>query len=307
MKAKEINKAFLSLFGLLFAGVVSGAQPPPLPKHSPMPGGIAVVPLVLSTDTPPAVYFGSQRVLVKRNETGWYAIVGIPLETPPGMQTLTLTTKEGQIEQLFPVESKNYPVQHVTLRNKNYVEPSPDELARIERERTTLKKVFETWNEALAPELRFDPPVHGRISSMFGLKRVFNDQPRQPHSGLDLAIAEGTPVTAPASGEVIETGDFFFNGKTVFIDHGQGLITMYCHLRQINVSPGQLVMRGEKLGEVGMTGRATGPHLHWTVSLNNSAVDPLLFLSVASFSKPAVRPPAAQPVAATTARPSSSP
>jgi murein DD-endopeptidase MepM/ murein hydrolase activator NlpD len=121
-------------------------------------------------------------------------------------------------------------------------------------------------------------PVTAPVSSPFGLRRFFNEQPRKPHSGLDLAAAEGTPISAPASGKITDTGDFFFNGNTVFIDHGQGLVTMYCHLSKIDVEPGQTVNTGDIIGAVGKTGRVTGAHLHWSVSLNNTRIDPTLFL-----------------------------
>jgi len=105
---------------------------------------------------------------------------------------------------------------------------------------------------------------------------VFNGQPRQPHTGLDLTIAQGTPILAPADGVVVDVGDYFFNGNTVFLSHGQGLITMYCHLNDFAVKVGQQVRRGDTLGTVGMTGRATGPHLHWGVWLNHTWVNPEL-------------------------------
>ncbi|VAW79063.1 Peptidase, M23/M37 family, partial [hydrothermal vent metagenome] len=129
--------------------------------------------------------------------------------------------------------------------------------------------------------LRFVLPVHGPVSSPFGLRRYFNEQPRKPHSGLDLAAAEGTPIRAPAAGHISGTGDYFFNGNTVFIDHGQGLVTMYCHMSRIDVKPGQQVAAGETIGAVGQTGRVTGPHLHWGVSLNDARINPMLFLDEA--------------------------
>jgi murein DD-endopeptidase MepM/ murein hydrolase activator NlpD len=158
------------------------------------------------------------------------------------------------------------------------VEPTAEDLARIEREQEIIRRAFATWTEEPLSSLQCRLPVHGRISSVFGLRRFFNNEPRQPHSGLDIAAPIGTPVLAPLAGTVIETGEYFFNGNTVFLDHGQGLISMFNHLSRILVRPGVRVETGQKIGEVGMTGRVTGPHLHWTVSLNNSRVDPELFL-----------------------------
>jgi murein DD-endopeptidase MepM/ murein hydrolase activator NlpD len=127
--------------------------------------------------------------------------------------------------------------------------------------------------------LRFQAPVDGRRSGSFGLRRVFNGQARNPHSGMDIAAPTGTPVRAPAAGTVIDCGDYFFNGNTIWLDHGGGLLTMMCHLQTIEVAEGDGVEVGQRIASVGATGRATGPHLHWSVSLNRAMVDPALFIA----------------------------
>jgi murein DD-endopeptidase MepM/ murein hydrolase activator NlpD len=246
---------------------------------TPVPGGIATVPLPADAD-PGSLRYRDRRVLVTQMQDQAVAVIGIALGAKPGTHYLAARTRSGKPLQLsFQVVDKAYETQHITIKDNRKVNPEARDLERIGREQKQIKAALRHWSERAAVTLDFRAPVDGTTSSPFGLRRFFNEQPRKPHSGLDIAAPEGTPIEAPAPGTIIATGNYFFNGNTVFIDHGQGLVTMYCHLSRIDVEPGQQVVTGEVIGAVGMTGRVTGPHLHWGVSLNDARVDPRLFLA----------------------------
>ena len=263
------------LLAALLLPLVASAE---LPQANPVPGGIAIIAVGPENLPAPQVQFQKQRVLVVRANGLWQAVVGLPLSLDAGEQQVDISERGATRKLAFQVLAKQYEIQYLTLANKRQVDPTAEDLARIAREQALSNHAFATWSEVLADDLRFDLPAHGRFSSAFGLRRFFNNQARQPHSGLDIAAPEGTPVLAPAAGTVIDTGNYFFNGNTVFIDHGQGLVSMYNHLSRVSVKKGVRVTRGQRIGAVGKTGRVTGAHLHWTVSLNNARVDPMLFL-----------------------------
>jgi murein DD-endopeptidase MepM/ murein hydrolase activator NlpD len=262
----------------LFALLLPARCPAFTLDHTPVPGGIAVIRLPADAD-PASVRYGQRRVLVTRRDGDTYAIVGLTLDMQPGRYYLQAKTREKKPLRLaFEVSDKTYETQHITIEDKRKVNPEPRDLERIAREQKRIAAALARWSDDSAATLDLVKPAEGPLSSPFGLRRYFNEQPRKPHSGLDIAADIGAPIKAPAPGTVIDAGDFFFNGNTVFIDHGQGLITMYCHMSRIDVKPGQRVATGEVIGAVGSTGRVTGPHLHWSVSLNDARVDPLLFL-----------------------------
>jgi murein DD-endopeptidase MepM/ murein hydrolase activator NlpD len=266
-----------------------------LPQANPVPGGIAIITLGPEDAPAPQVTFQGQRVLITHQHGAWQAVVGLPLTLAPGEQQLTVVERGTARTLAFQVLSKEYETQYLTLANKRQVDPTAEDLKRIARDQMSINRAFAAWSEPGPDDLRFDLPAHGRFSSTFGLRRFFNNQPRQPHSGLDIAAPEGTPVSAPAAGTIIETGNYFFNGNTLFIDHGQGVISMYNHLSRISVKKGAHVERGQRIGAVGKTGRVTGAHLHWTMSLNNTRVDPMLFLSPAAQAGAPPSVPAAPP------------
>jgi len=268
----------LLLLGLtLLLPALAGAA---FPRAAPVPGGVAIVDLGPATGKMPMVLYGKRRVLVRMRNGRFEAVVGIPLSAQPGPARLRISAGGRQGWREFRITPKKYATQRITLKNKRMVNPNKKDLERIFREKKIILAALATWRDTPNVQTRFDLPVNGRLGSPFGLRRFFNGQPRKPHSGLDIAAPKGTPIHAPADGVVVTTGHYFFNGNTVFVDHGQGLVTLYCHLNDIAVQPGQRVARGDLLGHVGMTGRVTGPHLHWGVSLNNVRVDPKLFLDL---------------------------
>lgn len=250
-------------------------------EASPVPGGIALVNLgpQNADDTLPIVSWNDKHIAVVNEANGVLAIVGIPLSTGQGQQSLRVVDQNGLARQVpFMVKDMHYEEQRLTISNKRKVNPNPIDVQRINRENKRLKEVKSYHAERLLTQ-SFAWPLAGPVTSPFGLKRFYNDQPRRPHGGIDIAADEGTPILAPADGIVIEAGDYFFNGNCVFIEHGLGLQTFYAHMSQIDVQPGDFVSKGQRLGAVGQTGRVTGPHLHWSVGLNGTWVNPLLVLT----------------------------
>lgn len=246
--------------------------------NKPVQGGVAIIALNKEQVKPMAYYQGNPVLVLHEENKQWIAVVGIPLTVKAGTETLNVEGVSGKYSIKFDVGHKVYREQRITLKNNRQVNPNQSDQTRITKELNEQITAYKQFSDRIPSNVFFDLPVQGRLSSPFGLRRFFNNQERNPHSGLDLAVPKGTPIKAPADGEVILVGDYFFNGKTIFIDHGQGLISMFCHLSAIDVKVGQQVKRGEVVAKVGATGRATGPHLHWNVSLNNARVDPAIFI-----------------------------
>jgi murein DD-endopeptidase MepM/ murein hydrolase activator NlpD len=242
-----------------------------------VPGGIAFV--VLDGETRPQAYYEHKRVMVIGHPQNWRAVVGIDLGAKPGLHELRVVTTNSESRQSFAVSEKLYETQYITIKDKRKVNPNSFDMERINRDKNFIDKAKTKWTDVEKESISLMLPVHGRYSSPFGLRRFFNEQARKPHSGLDIAATQGTPIKAAASGTVINTGDYFFNGNTVFIDHGQGLITMYCHMHRIDVRESEYVTVADVIGTVGQSGRVTGAHLHWSVLLNQTMVDPTLLLS----------------------------
>jgi murein DD-endopeptidase MepM/ murein hydrolase activator NlpD len=244
----------------------------------PVPGGVISLDLGSGAQRPRVMY-GKVPALVVGDSSGWRAVVGLALSTQPGPASVqVIDAPQSKSRRItFQVRHAKYAEQHLKVA-PGQVNLSKQDLARHERERDHQLQTIATFSDTVPQSLQLLAPVAGPRSSSFGLRRVFNGQARNPHSGMDIAAPVGAPVVAPAPGQVIDVGDYFFNGKTVWLDHGSGLLTMVCHLNAVHVKVGDRLSAGTSLGEVGATGRVTGPHLHWSVSLNRAMVDPALFL-----------------------------
>ncbi len=265
-----------------------------LPRASAVPGGVVNLPLPGAADEKPVVTYDGKPVMVLRQPAGWVAVVGINLDTEPGARSVDVQQPGKDPRKVtFDVVPKAYRTQQLKVA-PGQVNLSDENQERVAREQEKMRAAMTAFSPDTPPTLRLAQPVAGPRSSSFGLRRVFNGESRRPHSGMDIAAPTGTPIKAPLAGRVVDVGSYFFNGNNVIVDHGQGMMTMYCHLSKIDVRTGQDLKPGELIGEVGATGRVTGPHLHWGVMLNGNSVDPALFLAPA----PPKAPPPEKPSSA---------
>lgn len=258
----------------MFLALLLCALPALAVENAPRPGGIALVDAGPAAGSLPDVRYGDRRALVFVEDGRYVAAVGLSLDEEAGAKTMV--TINGEAESI-EVVGHAYREQHLEVSRK-YVSPSEEALERIGRERKEIDAALTAFREVPVDAPALNAPVEGRKSSSFGLRRFYNGEPRSPHKGMDIAAAEGTPIEAPAAGLVSAVGDYYFNGNTVIVDHGQGLISLYCHLSATDVTVGDELAAGEVLGKVGATGRVTGPHLHFATYLNGTAVDPALLL-----------------------------
>ena len=247
------------------------------PEKALVPGGIALLAMPDYKEGS-EVTFDNKKIAVFPYKDVWVAMAGIPLNAKPGDYEFSIKHHTGiTLNSSVHVKAKKYEEQHLTIKNKRKVNPNAQDMVRINKERIRKKKAKTLRTEQI-PKVDFIWPAEGRISSVFGLRRFFNEQERSPHNGLDIAAATGTPIRATAGGTVIDAGDFFFSGNMIFIDHGQGIISLYAHMDRIVIKPGDTVKQGQLIGTVGSTGRATGPHLHFAIFANKALIDPIYML-----------------------------
>lgn len=272
-------KTFNKIIALTLCISAQASAMTPVPASIPVPGGIALLGLP-NYEKGMVVKYNDDRAAVLIYKDTWIALGGIPLSAKEGeVHTFSVQYTNGiTLNTKININAKKFPEQYLSIENKRKVNPNADDLKRISAESIRKRKAKAHWSDS-NPAFDFMWPVIGRTSSTFGLRRFFNDQERKPHSGLDIAAIEGTPVKATSGGTVIETGNFFFSGKLIYIDHGQGIISLYAHLSQIDVKPGDVVKQGDVIGAVGQTGRVTGAHLHFAILANKTLIDPIYMLS----------------------------
>jgi murein DD-endopeptidase MepM/ murein hydrolase activator NlpD len=245
------------------------------------PGEVLLVTVTApAADAPITVRaFGREWPVQAEDPGRWRALVGIDLDTRPGRYDLEVATRSGITARQVTVLARTFGTRRLTV-DPDLVNPPPEARARIERETRELAAI---WDASSADRLwrgAVVRPVPDPANSAFGTRSVFNGEPRSAHTGADFLSPTGRPVQAPAGGRVVLAGDRYFSGNTVVIDHGAGLFSLLAHLSVIDVNAGQTVAAGDVIGKVGATGRVTGPHLHWTVRLNGTRVDPLALLYV---------------------------
>ncbi len=268
MIKKTVSCFLLLLPSLLWANIYTTVNS--------TPGGIAQITFESRQINPEAFYGSVPLYIQPLGENQYQVLIGLPLMTKPGSKRITLHSTNDRYV-FIEVENLSYPDEYfeTTVKVGNTQDSSS---LRIENEKVLFTKTRKTFSTQPLSKGYFVSPTNGRLTSVFGVNRYYNGEKGLPHIGLDIANTLGTPVNASASGRVILVHDFYYLGKTVFIDHGQGLLSSYSHLSEVNVIEGQTLRKAQELGKIGTTGRSTGPHLHWSVFMNQVAINPELLL-----------------------------
>lgn len=288
-KRRGMTAVFLTAAALLLWPAVGGASPrveviPAAPRR----GDAFLMRLADATGPGPvtAEFGGRSFPLWAAGEDRWEGFGAVERDAAPGETVVSFFDlaeggKRPLAEAKLIVEDREFPVQRLTVEESK-VTLSPEDQQRAAREAKLIGRALaertriKLWSSPLAR------PVEGPVTSAFGFQRIYNGKPRSPHAGLDLAAPRGTPVGAPTEGRVLLAGDFFYTGWSVFLDHGYGLVSGYFHMDRLAVGEGDGVSAGQKVGEVGSTGRSTGPHLHWSVYVSGVKVDPQSVVALTS-------------------------
>lgn len=276
---KKFYLSFICTASIFASSSVTGLGHLQLPREHAVPGGVVFLEIKSNTSTLPKAYFNDQPVLVYQNNKKSFAMIGIPLNTKPGNYKIKYEYDHNVEYQDFKIDAGKYDISKITIKNKNMVNPDKKTLLTIAADQAKIQKALNS-TRAVAPQmLVFQQPVKGILSTSFGAQRIINGQIKNPHSGMDIAAPTGEAVYSAGDGVVTLAENFYFSGNMIAVDHGSGLITLYAHLSKILVKVGDKVITSDMIGRVGSTGRVTGPHLHWTVKLNQASVNPALFIT----------------------------
>ena len=270
-----------------------GPGPASAPLHVSAPAGIrqpgSVVLLTITGEgalaTVRARAFGRELSPFPIDGRTWQVLVGIDLDVKPGSYPVEIESADSgtrdpgtKITYPLAVKIRRFPTRTLTV-DPDLVTPPPQEMSRIAREAERLRRL---WAGPAGPRLWDGPfirPVPDPANSSFGTRSIYNGQPRSPHGGTDFLSAAGRAIKAPNAGRVVIAEPLYFTGGTVVIDHGLAVLSLFAHLSSIGVHEGDIVKTGDVIGEVGATGRVTGPHLHWAVRVDGARIDPLRLLS----------------------------
>jgi murein DD-endopeptidase MepM/ murein hydrolase activator NlpD len=249
-----------------------------LPKSQMVPGGI--VELYIQTKEMPEAFHKDKKLMVLKTDKDdvFRVVAGVGLDfNVSDAYPITLHVKNKSITKDIKIKDFEYKKQYIKLKSSKHVSLSKENLQRYHKESKLSKDALNSFSQKRFDSLKMTPPLHVKIKDDFGKRRYFNNNPRKPHSGVDLPAPKGTKIHAPLNGKVLIAQEFFFNGNTIYIDHGLGLISIYCHLDKLDVKKGDIVKQNQVIGRVGSTGRSTGDHLHFGVALNSKMVNPKLF------------------------------
>ena len=223
-----------------------------------------------------SIFLNNQRLLAIGYKDRNFLIYGIPYESELGRNSLKIKINNDIRYLDFNIKPKFFDTQKIRISSK-YLDLSLADQERVSTESNHLKQARDYWYD-IFPDLRFTIPANGIITGRFGTKRFYNEKVGKPHNGLDIGAEKGTKIMAPSGGKIILTGHYYYNGKFILLDHGMGLKSIFIHLDEVLVKKGQLVSKGELIGKIGNTGKSSGPHLHWSLMLNKTYVDPEYFL-----------------------------
>ncbi len=246
------------------------------PEYLNVPGGIFFHEIPVEKFKS-GIFINNTRILTKQVNDKFYLIYGIPYGTPSGNQSINIVDRVSENTVNFFLKKRIVEKQYIKV-SKKYSEPSSSDVKRIIKEQKILKSHRNTWSSD-NPDINFIYPVEGIITGVFGTERYYNGKKGRYHNGIDIAAKMNDPIVAPSAGRVIVVGDFFYNGKFIYIDHGKGLLSIFIHLNEILVKKGESVKKGDEIGKIGTSGRSTGPHVHWSVMLNQTYIDPMIFIN----------------------------